>query len=162
MVIVDESLLGKYEHPLTPIYCSWDVAAKAGSMYNTPSCFSIYVMGLYLKYTKEKGGVDYWERMSATKSSLLYNAVDSSDGFYSAPVDKSCRSRMNVPFLINSGDDILEKKFLDEATKAGFINLAGHRSVGGLRASLYNGVPLAGVEALVGFMDKFKETNTAA
>lgn len=162
VVIVDESLLGKYEHPLTPIYCSWDVAAKAGSMYNTPSCFSIYVMGLYLKYTKEKGGVDYWERMSATKSSLLYNAVDSSDGFYSAPVDKSCRSRMNVPFLINSGDDILEKKFLDEATKAGFINLAGHRSVGGLRASLYNGVPLAGVEALVGFMDKFKETNTAA
>jgi phosphoserine aminotransferase len=88
---------------------------------------------------------------------MLYSAIDDSDGFYSAPVHKSCRSRMNVPFVINGGDEILEKKFLDDATKAGFINLAGHRSVGGLRASLYNGMPLEGVEALVDFMDRFKD-----
>ena len=88
---------------------------------------------------------------------MLYRAIDDSDGFYSAPVHKSCRSRMNVPFVINGGDEILEKKFLDEAAKEGFINLAGHRSVGGLRASLYNGMPVDGVEALVSFMEKFKE-----
>jgi phosphoserine aminotransferase len=162
VVIVDEKLLGKYEHPLTPVYCSWKTAADAGSMYNTPSCFSIYVMGLYLKYTKEKGGIQYWEDLSARKSQLLYNTIDESDGFYSAPVAKSCRSRMNIPFIIDGGNDVLEKKFLDEATKAGFINLAGHRSVGGLRASLYNGMPFEGVEALVTFMKQFREQASAA
>ena len=162
VVIVDEKLLGKREHPLTPVYCSWKVAADAGSMYNTPSCFSIYVMGLYLKYTKEKGGVAYWEKQAAMKSDLLYSAIDNSDGFYSAPVHKSCRSRMNVPFVIQNGNETLEKKFLEEATKEGFVNLAGHRSVGGLRASLYNGMPAEGVEALVAFMEKFKDRSTAA
>ena len=162
VVIVDEQYLGKYEHPLTPVYCSWKTAAEAGSMYNTPSCFAIYVMGLYLKYTKEKGGVDYWQRLAAQKSDLLYGTIDNSDGFYSAPVHKSCRSRMNVPFLIDGGNEVLEKKFIDEATKAGFINLAGHRSVGGLRASLYNGMPAEGVEALTTFMKNFQEHNTAA
>lgn len=162
VVIVDENLLGKYEHPLTPVYCSWKTAADAQSMYNTPSCFSIYVMGLYLKYTKERGGVSYWEDLSAKKTGLLYGAIDNSDGFYSAPVDRSCRSRMNVPFIINGGDEVLEKKFLDEATKAGFVNLAGHRSVGGLRASIYNGMPLEGVEALVSFMEKFKDQSMAS
>ena len=162
VVIVDENLLGKYEHPLTPVYCSWKTAADAQSMYNTPSCFSIYVMGLYLKYTKERGGVSYWEDLSAKKTGLLYGAIDNSNGFYAAPVDPSCRSRMNVPFIINGGDEVLEKKFLDEATKAGLVNLAGHRSVGGLRASIYNGMPLEGVEALVSFMEKFKDQSMAA
>ena len=159
VVIVDEKYIGKYEHPLTPIYCSWKTAADAGSMYNTPSCFAIYVMGLYLQYTKEKGGVSYWESLSSKKSNLLYDIIDSSGGFYSAPVDRSCRSRMNVPFIINKGDEKLEKKFLEEAQKAGFINLAGHRSVGGLRASIYNGVPIEGVDALVTFMQNFQEVN---
>ena len=159
VVIVDEKYIGKYEHPLTPVYCSWKTAADAGSMYNTPSCFAIYVMGLYLKFTKSKGGVKYWESLSAKKSALLYDAIDSSEGFYSAPVDVSSRSRMNVPFIINKGDEILEKKFLDEANKAGLINLAGHRSVGGLRASIYNGVPLEGVDALVSFMRNFAQVN---
>jgi phosphoserine aminotransferase len=162
VVIVDEKYLGKYEHPMTPIYCSWKTAADAGSMYNTPSCFSIYVMGLYLKYTKERGGVKYWEELSATKSNMIYNLIDESDGFYTAPVHKSCRSRMNVPFIIDKGNETLEKKFLEEATAAGFINLAGHRSVGGLRASLYNGMPIEGVESLVDFMRKFQEKATAA
>ena len=159
VVIVDEKYIGKSEHPLTPVYCSWKTASDAASMYNTPSCFAIYVMGLYLKYTRERGGVAYWESLSSTKSSLLYDAIDNSDGFYSAPVHKSCRSRMNVPFIINNGDEKLEKKFLDEATKTGLINLAGHRSVGGLRASIYNGVPIEGVDTLVTFMKNFQETN---
>jgi phosphoserine aminotransferase len=162
VVIVDEKFLGKNEHPLTPVYCSWKTAADSGSMYNTPSCFSIYVMGLYLRYTKEKGGIQYWEDLSARKSNLLYDTIDNSDGFYSAPVHKSCRSRMNVPFVIDGGNDVLEKQFLDEATKAGMINLAGHRSVGGLRASIYNGMPTEGVEALVTFMKQFQEQSMAA
>lgn len=159
VVIVDETLLGKYEHPLIPVYCSWDTAAKAGSMYNTPSCFSIYVMGLYLKYTKEKGGIAHWDELSDRKSRALYDLIDGSDGFYTAPVHASCRSRMNVPFLIKGGDENLEKKFLQEATQAGMINLAGHRSVGGLRASLYNGLPVEAVDALVAFMKNFQEVN---
>jgi len=162
VVIVDEKLLGKYEHPLNPVYCSWKTAADAGSMYNTPSCFSIYVMGLYLKYTKERGGVQYWEDLSAKKSDMIYNAIDQSDGFFSAPVHKSCRSRMNIPFIIDGGNETLEKKFLDQATAAGFINLAGHRSVGGLRASIYNGMPIEGVDALVTFMKNFQEQAIAA
>lgn len=160
VVIIDEKFLGgKTEHPMTPVYCSWDTQFKAQSMYNTPSCFAIYVMGLYLEFTKEKGGLSYWEELSKKKSSLLYSAIDNSDGFYSAPVHKSCRSRMNVPFVIRGGNEELEKKFLDEATKAGFVNLAGHRSVGGLRASLYNGMPVEGVDRLVRFMERFQEAN---
>jgi phosphoserine aminotransferase len=162
VVIVDEKFLGKYEHPLTPVYCSWKTASDAGSMYNTPSCFSIYVMGLYLKYTKERGGVQYWEDVSSRKSQMLYDVIDESDGFYSAPVHKSCRSRMNIPFIIDGGNEALEKKFLDQATAAGFINLAGHRSVGGLRASIYNGMPVEGVDALVLFMKNFQEQATAS
>ena len=162
VVIVDEKYLGKSEHPMTPIYCSWKTASDAGSMYNTPSCFSIYVMGLYLKYTKEKGGLQYWEDLSAKKSNLIYNLIDSSDGFYGAPVEKSCRSRMNIPFIIDGGNEALEKKFLDEATAAGLINLAGHRSVGGLRASVYNGMPIEGVESLAAFMTDFQEKVAAA
>ena len=162
VVIVDEKFLGgKTEHPLTPVYCSWDTQFKAQSMYNTPSCFAIYVMGLYLEYTKEKGGLSYWETLSKKKSDLLYGAIDNSDGFYSAPVHKSCRSRMNVPFVIQNGNEALEKQFLDEATKNGFVNLAGHRSVGGLRASLYNGVPIDGVEKLVNFMEQFRENHSS-
>jgi phosphoserine aminotransferase len=161
VVIVDDKYLtGKREHPLTPVYCSWETQFKAQSMYNTPSCFAIYVMGLYLEYTKEKGGVAYWEEMSKKKSDLLYSAIDDSDSFYSAPVHKSCRSRMNVPFIICGGIESLEMKFLDQATKAGFVNLAGHRSVGGLRASLYNGMPYEGVEKLVTFMSEFREVNS--
>jgi phosphoserine aminotransferase len=160
LVIVDEQFLGKAEHPMTPMYCSWATAAKAGSMYNTPSCFAIYVMGEYLHYTKSRGGVAYWEELSDKKSRLLYDMIDGSDGFYGAPVAKNCRSRMNVPFVIRNGDEALEKLFLEQATKEGLINLAGHRSVGGIRASLYNGMPFEGVEKLVNFMQNFQEHHT--
>merc|ERR1739848_964378 len=98
------------------------------------------------------GGVAYWEEQSKKKSEMLYKAIDESDGFYACPVEKSCRSRINVPFTIKGGDEALEKKFLEEAKKAKLVTLAGHRSVGGCRASLYNGMPLEGVQALTTFM----------
>merc|ERR1712110_325077 len=109
-------------------------------------------MGLYLKYIKQKGGITYWDEFSDKKSNLLYNAIENSDGYYSCPVDKDCRSRMNCPFQILGGDTAVEKKFLADAEKANLFTLAGHRSVGGIRASLYNGMPFEGVEVLVSFM----------
>merc|ERR1719345_393771 len=116
-------------------------------------------MGEYLKYTVKMGGVAYWAEQSDKKSGMLYNAIDDSDGFYSCPVDKSCRSRMNIPFTINGDDEALEKKFLEEAKKVKLYTLAGHRSVGGCRASVYNGMPLEGADALRNFMNSFKDEN---
>jgi len=150
---------GSKEQKICPTYCSWKTCVDAGSMYNTPASFTMYVMGEYLKYTKKVGGVAHWEEMSQKKSSLLYDIIEGSDGFYRCPVDKSCRSRMNVPFTILGGDEALEKKFLEEAKKVKLFTLAGHRSVGGCRASLYNGMPLEGVEALGDFMKSFKDEN---
>merc|ERR1712032_154996 len=152
---------GKYELPICPIYCSWKTCAGADSMYNTPACFSIYAMGEYLNYTKSKGGVQYWQEQSEKKSGAIYDVIDGSDGFYRNPVDKACRSHMNIPFIIKGGDADLEKKFMDTAKAAGLCTLAGHKSVGGLRASVYNGMPLEGAEALATFMKSFAEENRA-
>merc|ERR1719262_2121923 len=105
-------------------------------------------MGEYLKYTKSVGGIAHWTELSDKKSGLIYDVIDGSDGFYNCPVEKKSRSRMNVPFTIMGGDEAVEKKFLDEAKKHKLFTLAGHRSVGGCRASLYNGMPLEGVEKL--------------
>eukprot|EP00435_Cladocopium_sp_Y103_P028290 s1561_g7.t1 len=116
---------GSKEMKICPTYCSFKTTADNGSMYNTPACFTMYVMGEYLKYTKKLGGVAYWAEQSDKKSGLLYGAIDGSNGFYNCPA--------------------LEKKFLDEAKKHKLYTLAGHRSVGGCRASLYNGLPLEGV-----------------
>eukprot|EP00438_Fugacium_kawagutii_P034608 Skav225840 [mRNA] locus=scaffold345:111467:123154:+ [translate_table: standard] len=135
---------GSKEMKICPTYCSFKTTGDNGSMYNTPACFTMYVMGEYLKYTKKVGGLPYWAEQSDKKSSLLYGTIDGSNGFYNCPVEKSARSRMNVPFTINGGDEALEKKFLDEAKKHKLFTLAGHRSVGGCRASLYNGMPLEG------------------
>jgi phosphoserine aminotransferase len=150
---------GAKESPICPTYCSWKICAANGSMYNTPASFTLYVMGEYLKYTKSKGGIPYWVDQSAKKSGLLYDCIDASDGFYCCPVEKEFRSRMNVPFTINGGDEAMEKKFLDEAKKYKLFTLAGHRSVGGCRASLYNGMPLEGAEKLIDFMKSFKDEN---
>jgi len=150
---------GSRELPICPTYCSWKTQSDNGSMYNTPACFTWYVMGEYLKYTKKVGGVAYWAEQSDKKSRLIYDVIDGSDGFYSAPVDKSCRSRMNVPFTILGDDDEIQKKFLAEAKKVNLYTLAGHKSVGGCRASLYNGMPLEGVEKLADFMKSFKDEN---
>lgn len=114
---------------------------------------------MYLKYTKEKGGVAYWEDLSIKKSSMIYDIIDSSDGFYTNPVDVPARSRVNIPFQIQGGNEELEKKFLKEAEKQQLFTLAGHRSVGGIRASLYNGMPMDGVYRLADFMKSFREEN---
>merc|ERR1712072_1148199 len=150
---------GSRELKINPTYTSWKTCAEADSMYNTPACFTIYVMGEYLKYTKKMGGVKYWEEVSAKKSGMIYDIIDGSNGFYSCPVEKSSRSRMNLPFTICGDDEALTKKFLEEAKKVKLYTLAGHRSVGGCRASLYNGMPLEGVETLRGFMKSFQDEN---
>eukprot|EP00929_Paragymnodinium_shiwhaense_P023610 TRINITY_DN1474_c0_g1_i2.p1 TRINITY_DN1474_c0_g1~~TRINITY_DN1474_c0_g1_i2.p1 ORF type:complete len:369 (-),score=124.76 TRINITY_DN1474_c0_g1_i2:333-1439(-) len=150
---------GKNEMKICPTYCSWKTGADNGSMYNTPACFTWYTMGEYLKYTKKVGGVAYWAEQSDKKSRLIYDAIDNSNGFYSGPVDKACRSRMNVPFTILGDDEALTKKFLEEAKKVKLYTLAGHRSVGGCRASLYNGLPMEGVEKLADFMKSFCDEN---
>jgi len=131
----------------------------AESMYNTPACFTWYVMGEYLKFTKNKGGIKYWDELADKKSEMIYSVIDGSDGFYNAPVDKKCRSRMNIPFTIMGGNEELEKKFLKDATKMKLYQLAGHKSVGGCRASLYNGMPLEGVDTLQSFMKSFMDEN---
>jgi len=152
---------GAAELKICPTYCSWKTTADAESMYNTPACFTIYAMGEYLIYTKKVGGVAHWEEQSAKKSGMIYDVIDGSDGFYACPVEKASRSRMNLPFTINGDDEALTKKFLEEAKKVKLFTLAGHRSVGGCRASLYNGMPLEGVSVLQDFMKSFKDENRA-
>jgi len=149
---------GQSELKICPTYCSWKTMGDNESMYNTPACWTWYVMGEYLKYTKKVGGLAHWEEVSAKKSGMIYDVIDGSDGFYSCPVEKSARSRMNIPFTIG-GDEVLEKKFLEDAKKVKLYTLAGHRSVGGCRASLYNGMPMEGVETLRSFMKSFQEEN---
>jgi phosphoserine aminotransferase len=158
-ILNPEVASGKNELKICPTYCSWKSTADADSMYNTPPCFTIYSMGEYLKYTKKMGGVAYWAEQSDKKSGMIYDVIDSSDGFFKCPVEKSARSRMNLPFVIMDGDEALEKKFLEEAKKVKLYTLAGHRSVGGIRASLYNGMPLEGAEALQSFMKSFQDEN---
>jgi len=150
---------GSKELKICPTYCSFKTTGENGSMYNTPACFTMYVMGEYLKYTKKVGGLAHWAEQSDKKNGMLYGMIDGSDGFYQCPVEKSARSRMNVPFTIKGGDEALEKKFLDEAKKHKLYTLAGHRSVGGCRASLYNGLPLEGVATLTDFMKSFMDEN---
>merc|ERR1712066_340155 len=155
VVIVREDLLGK-ELAECPTAFSYQTYAKADSMYNTPSCYAIYVMGLYLQYMKKNGGIAAYDAAAEKRANLLYGNIDNSDGFYSCPVDKNCRSRMNVPFVIKGDDANLTKQFLAETKALGMTNLAGHRSVGGCRASLYNAMPIEGVARLANFMDQFK------
>merc|ERR1719272_758823 len=150
---------GASELKICPTYCSWKTTADAESMYNTPACFTIYAMGEYLKYTKKVGGVAHWDELSDKKSRMIYDAIDGSDSFYACPVETASRSRINIPFTINGDDEALTKKFLEEAKKVKLYTLAGHRSVGGCRASLYNGMPVEGVQVLRDFMKDFQAEN---
>jgi phosphoserine aminotransferase len=127
--------------------------AEEGSMSNTPPTFAWYVAGLVFQWLKQLGGLAAMGERNRIKAQTLYSAIDAS-GFYSNPVERSCRSWMNVPFTLAKPQ--LDKTFLAEAEAAGLTNLAGHRSVGGMRASIYNAMPLEGVEALVGFMKEFE------
>ena len=155
LVIVREDLLGFCEET-APTMLDWSVMAENGSMYNTPPCYAIYMAGLVYEWIEQLGGLDVMKEMNEKKANLLYDYLDSQD-YYFAPVKKDSRSMMNVTFV--TGDAELDKKFAKEASAAGLKNLKGHRSVGGMRASIYNAMPYEGVAALVDFMKKFAEEN---
>jgi phosphoserine aminotransferase len=155
IVIVREDLIGK-ARPGTPQVLDYKAMADDGSMLNTPPTFAWYVAGLVLKWILGKGGLGAMEKVNRAKAQALYAAIDES-GFYRNPVAKDCRSWMNVPFTLARPE--LDKPFLAEAQAAGLTNLEGHRSVGGMRASIYNAMPLAGVQALIGFMREFQRRN---
>jgi phosphoserine aminotransferase len=153
VVIVRRELLGR-ARPHCPAMLNWQVAADAGSMYNTPPTFAIYLAGLVFAWLEEQGGLAAMEATNRRKAGRLYDAIDASD-FYSNPVALENRSLMNVPFVL--ADPALDGRFLSEAEAAGLLNLKGHRSVGGMRASLYNAVPEAAVDALLAFMADFEQ-----
>lgn len=155
VVIIRKDLVGN-ARDITPIMLNYETHAKNGSMYNTPPTYSIYICKLVLEWLKSIGGVDAIEKINKEKAKILYDYLDSSD-FFRGTVVKEDRSLMNVPFL--SPSDELNKKFIAEAKVAGFVNLAGHRTVGGMRASIYNAMPIEGVEKLVEFMKKFENAN---
>ena len=158
VVIVREDLLGK-ACPEIPTMLDYQVMAENGSMYNTPPCYCIYIAKLVYEWILELGGLEEMKKMNLKKANLLYDYLDS-QSYYIAPVEKESRSLMNVTFV--TGDAELDKKFAKEADARGLKNLKGHRSVGGMRASIYNAMPYEGVEALVEFMKEFAEKNPKA
>lgn len=155
VAIVREDLLGK-ARPGTPTIWNYAAMAEADSMLNTPPTFGIYLLGLILKWVKDAGGLSAMGERNRAKAEALYGFIDASD-YYRNPVALDSRSWMNVPFLQANGE--LDKAFVAEANSAGLTNLAGHRSVGGMRASIYNAMPLEGVNALIDFMTDFERRN---
>lgn len=151
IVIVRDDLID--ENLDQPTMMKYSTHVNSGSMFNTPPCFSIYMVKLVLEWIKNKGGITAIENKNRVKADILYDFLDSSDHF-NATVNKEDRSLMNVPFVL--GTDELNSRFLTEAKKLGFVNLKGHRSVGGMRASIYNAMQMRGVIALVEFMKKFE------
>ena len=155
IVIIREDLVGN-ARPDTPAMLDYKNMVENDSMYNTPPCWCIYMAKLVFDWILSIGGLEEMKRRNERKASILYDYLDSQD-YYTAPVDKKCRSMMNVVFV--TGDADLDKKFASEASKAGLKNLKGHRSVGGMRASIYNAMPEEGVVKLVEFMKKFAMEN---
>ena len=155
VVIVREDLLGQ-ALPDTPNVLNYKLMADADSMLNTPPTFSVYLAGLTFKWLLERGGLAAVEKANIAKAKRLYDYIDGQD-FYSNPIAPEDRSRMNVPFRLKA--DSLDGKFLAEAEARGLSQLKGHRSVGGMRASIYNAMPMEGVEALVEFMEEFRRKN---
>ena len=158
IVIIRDDLIGKAPD-WTPVMLRYDTHAAEGSMYNTPPCYGIYMIGLVLEWVKNLGGVEAIAKLNREKADLFYNYLDNSKSFYS-PVEKQYRSLMNIPFVPREQDEAkkseLETRFVKEAAAAGLLNLAGHRLVGGMRASVYNAMPIEGVQALIRFMEKFE------
>jgi len=152
IVIVREDLVG-HAQAGTPTMLDYATHVEAGSMYNTPPTFAWYMAGLVFQWIKEQGGLAAMAERNRRKADKLYAAIDASD-FYANPVDPACRSWMNVPFTL--ADPALDPVFLEEAAQAGLVSLKGHRSVGGMRASIYNAMPEEGVDALVDFMADFE------
>ncbi len=156
VVIVREDLLGSYPTEKYPTILDWKLMAEKDSMYNTPPTYGIYILGLVLAWVEEQGGLKAMQELAEKRSSMLYDYLDSQD-FYQAVAEKESRSHMNVTF--RTGDAELDAKFAKESMAAGMSNLKGHRSVGGMRASIYNAMPVEGVEKLIDFMKKFAEEN---
>ena len=155
VVIVREDLLGNAREG-TPVMLDYKVQADNGSMYNTPPCYSIYVAGLVFKWLLETGGLEEREKINIKKASILYDYLDNSK-LFKPTAEKNVRSLMNVCFV--TGDADKDKAFVSAASKAGFVNLKGHRVVGGMRASIYNAMPVEGVEKLVEFMSNYEKEN---
>ncbi|KAK1416592.1 hypothetical protein QVD17_32383 [Tagetes erecta] len=153
IVIVRKDLLGNAQE-ITPVMLDYKIHADNNSLYNTPPCYGIYMCGLVFEDLLAQGGLVEVEKNNMKKAQILYDAIDGSNGFYRSPVEKSVRSLMNVPFTLEKSE--LEGEFVKEAAKEGMVQLKGHRSVGGMRASIYNAMPLAGVEKLVAFMKEFQ------
>jgi phosphoserine aminotransferase len=156
VVIIREDLIGKARKG-TPTMLDYQTYAKEGSLYNTPSSFCLYVTMLSLRWLKSIGGPAEMEKINRKKAGLIYGAIDQSNGFYKGHAKVESRSIMNLTFTLTTPE--LEKEFVDSAKKEGFTNLAGHRSVGGCRASIYNALPLEGVERFAEYMGKFKKSH---
>ena len=156
IVIIREDLIREDVLPGTPTMLQYKTHADAKSLYNTPPCYGIYICGKVFKWLKKQGGLEAMKERNEKKAKLLYDFLDQSKMFHGT-VEPKDRSLMNVPFV--TGDPDLDAKFIKESKAAGFENLKGHRTVGGMRASIYNAMPYEGVEALVAFMKKFEEEN---
>ena len=154
--IIREDLISDEVYPNTPTMLRYKTYADNGSMYNTPPCYNIYICGKVFQWLLNLGGLEVMKQRNEEKAKILYDYLDGSQLFHGT-VEKKDRSLMNVPFV--TGSDELNAKFVAEADAAGFKNLKGHRSVGGMRASIYNAMPKAGVEALVSFMEDFEKKN---
>jgi phosphoserine aminotransferase len=156
IVIIREDLITEDTLPGTPTMLKYKTHADNGSMYNTPPCYGIYICGKVFKWLKKQGGLEAMKQRNEAKAKILYDFLDQSE-LFKGTVRKEDRSLMNVPFV--TGNEELDAKFVKEAKEAGFENLKGHRTVGGMRASIYNAMPIEGVEKLVEFMKKFEAEN---
>ena len=155
LVIVRDDLIG-HALPICPSAFDWKLVAENNSMYNTPPTYGIYIAGLVFQWLKKQGGVAAMEQRNIAKAALLYDYLDSTD-FYSNRIDKNCRSRMNVPFYLK--DESLNEAFLAGAKERNLLQLKGHKSVGGMRASIYNAMRIEGVQALVEYLKDFEKKN---
>ncbi len=155
VVIIREDLIGE-ANEITPTMLKYSTHSENGSMFNTPPTYAIYICGLVYEWIDKMGGIEAIQKINEEKAAMLYDYLDSSE-LFKATVNKKDRSLMNAPFV--TGNEELDAKFVAESKAAGFVNLKGHRSVGGMRASIYNAMPVAGVTALVDFMKKFEKDN---
>ncbi|MEW5301117.1 MAG: hypothetical protein WDW36_003996 [Sanguina aurantia] len=159
IVIIREDLIG-HAQPICPTMLNYATHAENDSMYNTPPCWAVYICGMVFEKLIREGGLEAVQKNNEIKAKVMYDAIADSNGFYFSPVALNARSNMNVPFTIPSNPD-LEKAFIKETEKLGLIQLKGHRSVGGMRASIYNAMPMDGVHALAGFMKDFAAKHSA-
>jgi len=156
VVVIRDDMLAKTNKGLTTML-SYNTHADENSLYNTPPTFTIYMIGKVLQWIKNKGGVAAMEKQNTEKARILYGAIDSSNGYYKNVIAPEDRSQMNVVFNLSSAE--LEAKFVEEGKKAGFLGIKGHRSIGGIRASIYNAIPVESVQEFVKFMKDFQEKN---